>query len=286
MVKVTRFGEVVRFDLARTLLGKGRYWTTAYYFDGTMIDTGCPFSAEELVREVAGIPVGKILNTHSHEDHFGANRKLQRSHPEIQIFAHHQALEVMSDPRRTQPLHPYRRVLWGWPDACQGSPLQEGDTIRTAHSQLQVLYTPGHSRDHLCFLEPARGWLFSGDLFVGGKDRALRSESDIWQIIASLQRVAGLNLSLLFPGSARVRENPQAEIGEKIAYLEDLGSKVLDLNAQGRSAGEIVRELCGPPMPIEYITLGHFSRKQLVLSYLRNPPLTPPTESAAALRLM
>lgn len=270
MLKVSRFGEVIRFDLARTLLGEGRYWTTAYYFDGAMIDTGCPFSAQELVREVAEISIAKILNTHSHEDHFGANRKLQRSHPQAQIFAHPQALEVMSDPRRTQPLHPYRRVLWGWPDACQGSPLQEGDTIRTAHSQLQVLYTPGHSPDHLCFFEPTRGWLFSGDLFVGGKDRALRAESDIWQIIASLRRIAGLKPSLLFPGSARVRENPLAEIGEKIAYLEDLGCRVLDLQSRGWRVGEIVRELCGGPMPIEYITLGHFSRKQLVLSYLHN----------------
>jgi hypothetical protein len=108
---------------------------------------------------------------------------------------------------------------------------------------------------------------------VGGKDRALRSESDIWQIIASLRRIASLNLTCLFPGSARVRENPGSEIEGKISYLEDLGGRVLDLNSRGWRVSEIVHELCGGPMPIESITLGHFSRKQLVLSYLRNRPV-------------
>lgn len=272
MLRVTRFGKVVRFDLARTLLGKGRYWTTAYYYDGAMIDTGCAFCAQELAAELAHVPIHKILNTHSHEDHFGANRLLQQAHAEAPVFAHPRALEIMRNPRRTQPLHPYRRVLWGGPKECGGEPLLEGEIIGTDHSQLQVLYTPGHSEDHIVFFEPTNGWLFSGDLFVGGEDRALRSESDIWQIIASLRRVAELNLLLLFPGSARVRENPRSEITAKIAYLEALGRKVIDLNSRGARVEDIVRKLCGGPMLIEFVTLGHFSRKQLVLSYLRNSP--------------
>jgi hypothetical protein len=31
---------------------------------------------------------------------------------------------------------------------------------------------------------------------------------------------------------------------------------------------EIVRAVCGAPMLIEFVTLGHFSRRRLVLSYL------------------
>lgn len=30
MLKTTSYGSVIRFDLARTLLGRGRYWTSAY----------------------------------------------------------------------------------------------------------------------------------------------------------------------------------------------------------------------------------------------------------------
>ena len=43
----------------------------------------------------------------------------------------------------------------------------------------QVIYTPGHSPDHICLFEHKHGWLFTGDLFVGGMDRALRVDYDV-----------------------------------------------------------------------------------------------------------
>jgi glyoxylase-like metal-dependent hydrolase (beta-lactamase superfamily II) len=73
-----------------------------------------------------------------------------------------------------------------------------------------VLYTPGHSLDHLCLYEPRQGWLFSGDLFVGGRDRALRSGCDIWQIIASLKAIAALPVVCLFAGSAARRTSERS----------------------------------------------------------------------------
>jgi hypothetical protein len=43
---------------------------------------------------------------------------------------------------------------------------------------------------------------------------------------------------------------------------------VLALHRQGRNVNEIVRTLCGGSMLLEVITLGHFSRRRLVLSCL------------------
>jgi glyoxylase-like metal-dependent hydrolase (beta-lactamase superfamily II) len=140
--------------------------------------------------------------------------------------------------------------------------------IETDRHRLQVVYTPGHSPDHICLYEPDQGWLFTGDLFVGGRDRAMRADYDVWGIIASLKRIAALPATILFPASARVRDNPAAELAAKIAYLEELGERVLSLHRQGRSVNQIVRALLGGPMLIEAITLGHFSRRRLVLSYL------------------
>ena len=233
-----------------------------------LVDTGCAHSALELVEALADQHLLRIVNTHSHEDHIGANGLLQRQRVGLEILAHTLALPVLADPRGRQPLHPYRRVMWGWPEPCQGQALADGETIETARYRFQVLYTPGHSSDHVCLYEPEQGWLFSGDLFVGGQERALRAGYDIWQIIASLKRVAALRLTTLFPGSARVREDPAKELCAKIAYLEGLGEAVLALDRQGWSVPEIVRALCGGPMLIELITLGHFSRRWLVLSYL------------------
>jgi hypothetical protein len=66
-----------------------------------------------------------------------------------------------------------------------------------------------------------------------------------------------------------VRENPAKEVAGKITYLEELGERVLTLHRQCRSVRDIVRRLCGGPMLVEFLTLGHFSRRWLVLAYLR-----------------
>jgi glyoxylase-like metal-dependent hydrolase (beta-lactamase superfamily II) len=269
MLKTSFYDGVTRFDLARSLAGRGRYWTTAYSLDGLLIDSGPAHTAGELVTALEDKPLARLVNTHSHEDHIGANGGLGRAHPGLEILAHPLALPVLAEPRRLQPLQPYRSLFWGWPEPSQANPLAEGDWVESECYRLQVIYTPGHSLDHLCLYAPEQGWLFTGDLFVGGQERALREDGDIWGIIASLKRVAALPSSRMFPGSARVRENPKAELRAKIAYLEELGGNVLALHKKGWEVAAIVRALCGKPMWIEPFTLGNFARRHLVLSYLR-----------------
>ena len=270
MLKSTTYQTITRFDLVRTFGGRGRYWTTAYLIDGLLIDSGCAHTARELADALRVASLTRLVNTHTHEDHIGGNGPLQRQRAGLEIHAHPLALRVLADPRRQQPLHPYRRLFWGWPEPSLASPLSDEAWVETDNFRFQVLYTPGHSPDHLCLYEPDRGWLFTGDLFVGGWDRALREGYEIWQIIASLKRVAALPAAVMFPGCARIRENPKAELESKIAYLEEFGNKVLDLHHKGWDVNAIVRALCGKPMFIELVTLGNFARRHLVLSYLGN----------------
>jgi glyoxylase-like metal-dependent hydrolase (beta-lactamase superfamily II) len=270
MLKVTHYGEVTRFDLARTIAGIGRYWTTAYRVSELLIDTGCAHSAPELIEHLKDCPLTDIINTHTHEDHIGANGLLQANRPELRILAHPLALPVLSDPRGRQPLHPYRRVFWGWPQPSKGTPLEDGATVQIAGLCFQIIYTPGHSADHICLYEPEQGWLFTGDLFVGGRDRALRAGCDVWAMIASTKLIGLLPTRMMFPGSARVRQNPQDEIAARAGYLEDQGRRVLELHSQGFSVDEIARRVFGGTMWIEWITLGHFSRRWLVRSYLES----------------
>ncbi len=268
MLRASTHGPVARFDLARTLLGRGRYWTTCYLVDGLLVDSGCAYTAAELAAAVVDQPLLRVFNTHTHEDHIGANGRLQRER-RVEVLAHPLALTVLAEPRGRQPLHPYRRVMWGWPEPSHGTAVEPGETIATAHHRFEVVATPGHSPEHLCLFEPDQGWLFTGDLYVGGYDRALRSGYDVWQIVDSLKRVAALGATALFPGAARVPDNPAAALADKVDHLERLGERVVALDREGRSEREIVRALLGPPMWIERITLGHFSRRNLVRSYLR-----------------
>ncbi len=141
MLRTSQHGVVTRFDLAHTLLGRGRYWTAAYRVDDLLLDSGCAHTARELADALAPSPLARLVNTHSHEDHIGANGILQRRQPAPEILAHEAALPVLADPRRRQPLHPYRRLFWGMPEPSTAKPIADGDEIRTARHRFRDLPT-------------------------------------------------------------------------------------------------------------------------------------------------
>ena len=266
--KVSGGGEVVRLRVARKVVSQPAYFTAAYWVDGLLVDTGCAHTARQLVEAVTSWHVDQIVNTHSHEDHIGANADVMAMKA-CKILAHPLALPILANPR-LQPLQPYRRLFWGWPKPSQGEAV--GEVVRTEHFCFQVIPTPGHSPDHICLFEPEQGWLFTGDSYIGGKDQALRQGYDIHGIIASLSRMAELPVQTIFAASGSVRNAGVQPLLEKIAYLQELGEKMQALHEQGLSARQIRRRLLGPNMPITYITLGHFSAMHLVRSYLSGSP--------------
>lgn len=268
---------VIRFRMARKLFGKPFYFTAAYLVDGLLIDTGCAHTARQLTSTLKGWQVDQVVNTHSHEDHIGANAEVQEMF-DCPLLAHPDALPILQNPR-LQPLHPYRRVFWGWPKPSQGQPI--GESVETEHYGFQVIHTPGHSPDHVCLFEPDQGWLFSGDAYIGGQDRALRDGYDIYGIIASLRKLAKLPVQTIFSGSGSVRTNGVEQLQEKIAYLEDLGERIRALRNQGLSARRIRRRLFGRELPITYFTLGHFSGLHLVQSYLAGVSPSEPAKEPA-----
>jgi glyoxylase-like metal-dependent hydrolase (beta-lactamase superfamily II) len=260
--------------LARELLGKPFYFTAAYWVDGLLIDTGCAHTARQLTSALKGWRVDRVVNTHSHEDHIGANAGVQEIF-RCTVLAHPDALPILQNPK-LQPLHPYRRLFWGWPKPSRGEPI--GEWVETEQYRFQVVHTPGHSPDHVCLFEPNQGWLFSGDAYVGGKDRALRQDYDIYGIIASLRKLADLPVKTIFSGSGSVRADAVEHLLEKVAYLEELGERIHSLRDQGLSPRRIRRRVFGREPTITYFTLGRFSGLRLVQSYLAGAPSPKATE--------
>ena len=266
MIKTQEIEGIVKIKLARSLLGRPFYFTTAYWVDGLLIDTGCAHTQEEFLAAVEDLGVERVVNTHSHEDHFGANGALQAQRG-VEILAHAEALPILADPRLLR-LQPYRRIFWGYPPPSIAHPV--GEVVETPHHRFQVIHTPGHSPDHICLYEPEEGWLFSGDAYIGGRDRALRADYDIYAIIDSLKKLAKLESTRLLPASGTVRDNPRQDIVLKIAYLEETGERVREFHQKGLSLDQIRNEVFGREMPIARITLGHFSGRNLVQAYLED----------------
>lgn len=270
MIHIEQIGEVRKYRLARTIAGRGLYFTAAYWVDGLMIDTGCAYTVRELLESLDNLPVRSIVNTHSHEDHIAGNAALQAKFG-AEVLAHPEALPILAQPRKKR-LRPYQLVMWGYPEPSDAKAI--GNVVETQRHCFEVIHTPGHSPDHICLYEPKQGWLFTGDVYVGGRDRALRADYNVWQIIDSLKRLASLDVKILFPGSGSARESPHEELLLKIKYLEETGQRVLALHRQGWSRRRIRRGLFGREMSIAYYTLGHFSGRNLVRSYIEDRPYT------------
>jgi glyoxylase-like metal-dependent hydrolase (beta-lactamase superfamily II) len=278
MIKVEQINAVRKFQMARSFLGRGLYFTAAYWVDGMMVDTGCAYTVRELFTSLKGYQVDFIVNTHSHEDHIAGNAVLQTIYG-ADVMAHPLALPVLADPRGRQSLALYQKLMWGYSDPSQGKAI--GEFVETNNHRFKVIHTPGHSPDHICLYEPKEGWLFSGDLFVGGQDRALRADYNIWIIIASLEKVAAMDISILFPGSGNIRKNPHNEIIGKIEYLKELGERILSHYRQGLSYNQIRRKLLGPEIAIAYFTLGHFTGTNLIRSFIEDQPHMNDTKEGA-----
>lgn len=213
--------------------------------------------------------VTHLVNTHSHEDHIAGDEAVVRLSPKAETNAHPLALRVLRDPRREQPLHPYRHVMWGMPRPCETRAAEDGEAIRTAHHRCQVVFTPGRSDSHLCLFEPDTGRAFTRDLFVGGRERALWVGGDAWAIAAALRRTADLRPTLLVPGAAKVRDEAVPALLENASCVEKLDGRIVAMHDQERSEAEIVRTACGGSLLIELFTPGHVSRRGLVRSFLR-----------------
>lgn len=122
-----------------------------------------PMNPDEVLNEVAGTKVQKILITHNHQDHL---------HGLEQIVGVTQA-PVIVNAADTDNL-PITPNLF----------IEDGDIIEVGKVQVRAIHTPGHTPGSTCF--SAGNFLFSGDtLFPGGPGRS-KSPEALAEIINSI----------------------------------------------------------------------------------------------------
>ncbi len=262
MLQVAEHGPITRLHMARTAFGRALYTVSAYWVDGLLIDTGCPGTARQMLAWCCTRPIQQAVNTHHHEDHAGGNKLLQRALG-LPIAAPPDAVPILAHFPRLQF---YRRLVWGQPGNVTVEPLR--NEVETDRYRFEVIPTPGHCPDHVCFFEPRQGWLFSGDLFIHERVRYMRADEDMGATLQSLREVLKLAPRTLFCAHAGMVENATDAIRRKITYLEKLAGEAHALQKQGLPLKEISRRLLGPEDYMSRLTGGHFSKTNLIRALL------------------
>ena len=90
--------------------------------------------------------------------------------------------------------------------------ISEGDTIEGTEFGLEVLHTPGHAPNHLCFLLEEERVLFTGDTVLEGMYSVVSPSrgGDMRVYLATLARFEKMRLARLCPGHGDVIEEPRA----------------------------------------------------------------------------
>ena len=140
-----------------------------------------------------------VLLTHTHPDHApGTKRLVKETGAEVLAFT--------KKPKDGDVI----------PDRVIG----EGATIEGTEFGLEVLHTPGHAPDHLCFFLEEERVLFTGDTVLDGMFSVINPSrgGDMAVYVETLERLEKMRLSRLCPGHGDVIDEPKARIREYIDH--------------------------------------------------------------------
>jgi glyoxylase-like metal-dependent hydrolase (beta-lactamase superfamily II) len=126
-----------------------------------------------------------------------------------------------------------------------------GEAVAAGDGVLEIIPTPGHAPDHLCFFDRQSGDLYCGDLARRGGTIVIpaRKGGDLRAYLASLQRIRDLAPRRLLPGHGPIVDDPIALIDEYVAHRQQREQQILQALLDGaRSVEEIVRRVY-PALP-------------------------------------
>jgi glyoxylase-like metal-dependent hydrolase (beta-lactamase superfamily II) len=235
--------------------------------------------------------IAKIIATHAHEEHVG----------NLNWLSQHTGAPVWVSEMTAKFLTPFKKLPWvratiiGQPPNLERPYHVLGETVDTASGCLLVLATPGHCDDHIVLFDPKEKLLVAGDAFMGSYFATPNPDVDSLKWLTSLERLMQLDIEILveghghihtlradipdFPGVV-IRQDPKIALSQKLDYLrwlreqieagfqEQLPVRVIEASCfpWGRRTSW---ESCATDECIRLLSIGHFSRTELVRSFVR-----------------
>ena len=117
--------------------------------------------------------------------------------------------------------------------------LREGDRLIFGRAVIEVLYTPGHTEDHLCFR--LGDTIFTGDHIMGGSTVVV---GDMISYLRSLHRVSDARPARLLPGHGHEITDPSSVIARYLDHRFARETQILEAVRTGaRTVGEVVESV-------------------------------------------
>ena len=108
-----------------------------------------------------------IIITHTHGDHVAYIDEYLKAYPELLVIIHEESSGTVS--------------------AINVHPTQDGEQIQVGQLNIEVMHTPGHYPDSVCFWNKKENCLFTGDtMFVGRTGRTIGAKSNISHLYNSI----------------------------------------------------------------------------------------------------
>jgi glyoxylase-like metal-dependent hydrolase (beta-lactamase superfamily II) len=255
---IERYDDVTRLRMSSVASRAFGLDVSAYLIRGVLIDTGFTRVRQQFAGALDGLEVRGAIVTHWHEDHAGNVELLARRGVPIAVRA--DTLEVL---RRRPAIRMYRVATWGRPPALRSS------VTAFDPAPLEVIHTPGHSADHQVVWDPETRTVFSGDLWLGVRVKAMHPTEDPYETVASLRRLAALEPVRMFDAHRGVVRDPATALRAKADWMEET-TAVIELGlADGWSVRRVVREVLGGEEGAAWVSGGEYSRRSYVLSVAR-----------------
>ncbi|MFT9848825.1 MBL fold metallo-hydrolase [Aneurinibacillus sp. REN35] len=224
--------------------GKGIHLTDAfdchvYVIDGgselALVDTGAGLGIDQILQNIVedGFSLERVkyvLLTHGHADHAGGTKKLLEKIDAQVLCSSHTATYLEQGDEEAISLSMAKKAgFYPMDYVFESAPVdrvvKEGDVITVGRHKIEVIETPGHSRDHISFLmnTPEKRYLFGGDLifYEGRVATQCIPDCNVFDLGNSLRKLKEKQIDALLPGHDMfVLNHAQDHITKAIESIE------------------------------------------------------------------